>query len=177
MNARQGTTRPVSKRPAGVIKTRTAPPKDKTLLKFRDQLMGLVSAKTAYDPAVYRERQKISPLTGHCGPITYLAQKQFGGEIVSARVTFNWKGKRMQETHYWNRFGDKEADLTGSQYGGDGLHALDDPKSRGLGSGKTEPSLTFLTLGPRKVLPTRKTVNPRFQQFAKDWEKLNKFSR
>jgi hypothetical protein len=33
---------------------------------------------------------------------------------------------KKTEVHYWNKIGDLEFDLTGSQYGGDGFHPLDE---------------------------------------------------
>ena len=72
-------------------------------------------ADTAYAPAKWRRAK--DPLTGHCYGAAHIVQDRFGGEIV--------KGGVRGQAHAWNRLpGGREVDLTGSQYGGDGLHPL-----------------------------------------------------
>ena len=72
-------------------------------------------ADTAYAPATWTRAK--DPLTGHCYAAAHLVQDRFGGEIV--------KGTVRGQAHAWNRLpGGREVDLTGSQYGGDGMRPL-----------------------------------------------------
>jgi predicted Zn-dependent protease len=85
--------------------------KDIFLKNFEDAL----ALDPAYAPAQWKRAK--DPLTGHCYGAAHLVQDRFGGEIV--------KGTVRGQAHAWNRLpGGREVDLTGSQYGGDGLHPL-----------------------------------------------------
>lgn len=76
------------------------------------------------------------PLIGHCGAVAYVVQKEFGGAILSGRV--------LGESHFWNRLpnGD-EVDLTAIQFG--------------------QQDWSPLVKG--RVVPERKTINPRFIKY------------
>lgn len=148
-------------------------PSDAMLRKIRQEFIGIASPATAYDKDVYEKRRSVCPLTGHCGPVTYLLQKLFGGDILSARVTFKLKGKTLQETHYWNRIGNREVDLSGSQYGGDGMNPLDaQPAHSTTDPHETKMLPEIVSLGRRRIVPQRKTVNRRFMMFERQWRKL-----
>ena len=100
--------------------------------------MAIAAADTAYG-------KWSGGLHNHCGPVSYLVQKKFGGHIVSGKI----KG----ESHLWNRLLDgKEIDLTSDQYGGNGIS----PIKRG------------------RIMPSRHSVNKRFLKFeerVKNWNK------
>ena len=100
---------------------------------LRAAMVAVASEDTAYgkDYAGRADR-----LALHCGAVSYVVQRRYGGRVLSARV--------RGESHLWNRLpGGVEVDLSGSQYGGDGW--------RPLAKGRVEPE--------------RKTVNPRFALF------------
>jgi hypothetical protein len=135
------------------------------LQALRKQLLGVAGKPFAYDPSAYEARKHICPLTSQCGPVTYIVQQKYGGEIISAPIKFEWQGKQFRETHYWNRIDGQEYDLSGSQYGGDGIHALDSPEQIKLTSGKPA-DIKVIKVGNRKVVPGRKSINPRFEKMA-----------
>jgi len=90
-------------------------PTDAALRTLRAAMVKAARADTAYAPAKWKRAK--DPLTGHCYGAAHLVQDRFGGEIV--------KGVVRGQAHAWNRLpGGREVDLTGSQYGGDGLHPL-----------------------------------------------------
>jgi len=92
-----------------------APATDAALRTLRAAMIKAAQADTAYAPAKWRRAK--DPLTGHCYGAAHIVQDRFGGEIV--------KGVVRGQAHAWNRLpGGREVDLTGSQYGGDGLHPL-----------------------------------------------------
>ena len=114
----------------------------KRLLQLRVQLEQVASKDTAYDAKAYEQSGSDCPLYGHCAAVAYLVRKEFGGDIVGARV--------QGEPHQWNRLASGvEIDLTGDQFGLDGLTSVSDWPA--------EISHT----NPRKV-PLRKSVNKRF---------------
>ena len=115
----------------------------KALVTFRSQLESVASKETAYDAKAYSQHAKDCPLFGHCAGVAYLVRKEFGGDIVGARVN--------GEPHQWNRLESGiEVDLTGDQFGLDGLTAVRDSCSDDISYSN-----------PRKV-PVRKSVNKRF---------------
>ena len=90
-------------------------PTDAALRTLRAAMVKAAQADTAYDPAKWKRAK--DPLTGHCYGAAHLVQDRFGGELV--------KGVVRGQAHAWNRLpGGREVDLTGSQYGGDGMHPL-----------------------------------------------------
>ena len=90
-------------------------PTDAALRTLRAAMVKAAQADTAYDPAKWKRAK--DPLTGHCYAAAHLVQDRFGGELV--------KGTVRGQAHAWNRLpGGREVDLTGSQYGGDGMHPL-----------------------------------------------------
>ena len=104
------------------------------LPELRAAMVQAASEDTAYGQG-YRDRR--DPLALHCGPVSYVVQRKYGGDILS--------GKAGNEPHLWNRLPDgTEVDLSGSQYGGDGWG----PVTKG------------------RVVPGRRSVNPRFARFA-----------
>ena len=110
-------------------------PTDAALRTLRAAMVKAARADTAYAPATWTRAK--DPLTGHCYGAAHLVQDRFGGEIV--------KGTVRGEAHAWNRLpGGREVDLTGSQYGGDGMH----PLVQGEG------------------VATSRSTNPRFARFA-----------
>ena len=112
-----------------------APATDAALRTLRAAMVKAARADTAYAPATWTRAK--DPLTGHCYGAAHLVQDRFGGEIV--------KGTVRGEAHAWNRLpGGREVDLTGSQYGGDGMH----PLVQGEG------------------VATSRSTNPRFARFA-----------
>ena len=116
--------------------TNRAPaPTDAALRTLRAAMVKAARADTAYAPATWKRAK--DPLTGHCYGAAHLVQDRFGGEIV--------KGTVRGQAHAWNRLpGGREVDLTGSQYGGDGLHPL--VKGEGVAASRS--------------------TNPRFARFA-----------
>lgn len=112
-----------------------APATDAALRTLRAAMVKAARADTAYAPATWTRAK--DPLTGHCYAAAHLVQDRFGGEIV--------KGTVRGQAHAWNRLpGGREVDLTGSQYGGDGMRPL--VKGEGLA--------------------TSRSTNPRFARFA-----------
>ena len=90
-------------------------PTDAALRTLRAAMVKAARADTAYAPATWTRAK--DPLTGHCYAAAHLVQDRFGGEIV--------KGTVRGQAHAWNRLpGGREVDLTGSQYGGDGMRPL-----------------------------------------------------
>ena len=90
-------------------------PTDAALRTLRAAMVKAARADTAYAPATWKRAK--DPLTGHCYGAAHLVQDRFGGEIV--------KGTVRGQAHAWNRLpGGREVDLTGSQYGGDGMRPL-----------------------------------------------------
>ena len=94
------------------------------------------SAETAYDPKAWEEHRDVCPLSEHCFAVAYVVQALIGGSILCGRIN--------DERHAWNLLpsGD-EIDLSGSQYGGDGLHPV----------------------GKGRLWKQPAAVNPRFQLF------------
>jgi len=112
-----------------------APATDAALRTLRAAMVKAARADTAYAPAKWAHAT--DPLTGHCHAVAHVVHDRFGGELV--------KGTVKGQAHAWNRLPDgREVDLSGSQYGGDGLH----PLAKG------------------KAAPWPKTTNPRFARFA-----------
>ena len=110
-------------------------PTDAALRTLRAAMVKAARADTAYAPATWKRAK--DPLTGHCYGAAHLVQDRFGGEIV--------KGTVRGQAHAWNRLpGGREVDLTGSQYGGDGMRPL--VKGEGVA--------------------TSRSTNPRFARFA-----------
>ena len=110
-------------------------PTDAALRTLRAAMVKAAQADTAYAPATWKRAK--DPLTGHCHAVAHVLRERFGGELV--------KGTVKGQAHAWNRLpGGREVDLSGSQYGGDGLHPLVEGK----------------------VAPWPKSVNPRFARFA-----------
>jgi hypothetical protein len=110
-------------------------PTDAALRTLRAAMVKAARADTAYAPATWKRAK--DPLTGHCYAAAHLVQDRFGGEIV--------KGTVRGQAHAWNRLpGGREVDLTGSQYGGDGMRPL--VKGEGIA--------------------TSRSTNPRFARFA-----------
>lgn len=86
------------------------------LKQLRKAALKVAAKDTAYLPEEYK-KSRLSPLHGHCGCVSWLVMKLYGGTIVTGKVN----GTR----HYWNRLPDgKEVDLTSCQFGGDGLQPL-----------------------------------------------------
>lgn len=109
------------------------------LTLLRQNLEKVAAPDTAYDPAGYNRE---CPLSGHCAAVSFIVRQRYGGDIISARVN--------GEPHQWNRLSDgHEIDLTGEQFGMDGITAVTD-----WGGG-----IEFSN--PKKV-PERKSVNKRF---------------
>ncbi len=121
---------------AGGGSTNRAPaPTDAALRALRTTMAKAARADTAFSAPKWKRAK--DPLTGHCYAVAHVVRERFGGELV--------KGEVKGEVHAWNRLpGGREVDLSGSQYGGDGLH----PLVRG------------------EVVPWPKAVNPRFARFA-----------
>ena len=112
-----------------------APATDAALRTLRAAMVKAARADTAFSPAKWKRAK--DPLTGHCHAVAHVVRDRFGGELV--------KGTVKGQAHAWNRLpGGREVDLSGSQYGGDGLH----PLAKG------------------EVTSWPKTVNPRFARFA-----------
>lgn len=110
-------------------------PTDAALRTLRAAMVKAAQADTAYDPAKWKRAK--DPLTGHCYAAAHLVQDRFGGELV--------KGVVRGQAHAWNRLpGGREVDLTGSQYGGDGMHPL--VQAEGVAASRS--------------------TNPRFSRFA-----------
>lgn len=102
---------------------------------LRDAMREAASPDTAYEVGEYQP-QAHGPLHLHCGPVSYTVQKMYGGDILTARI--------RGVTHFWNLIpGDRPVDLCQEQFGISYL--------LGFHSGK--------------VVPERKTVNPRFKLF------------
>ena len=103
--------------------------------ELRAAMVQAAREDTAYGGG-YADRD--DPLALHCGPVSYVVQRRYGGSIMGARV--------QGEPHLWNRLPDgTEVDLSGSQYGGDGW----------------TPLVKGRTVAPRKG------VNPRFALFER----------
>lgn len=92
------------------------------LLALRERMKRAAGPQTSYDPLDYdswaEKPAGWCPLTGHCFVASQIVRERYGGTLMTGTVT------RMgrPEVHYWNRLPDgTEVDLTGSQYGGDGL--------------------------------------------------------
>lgn len=114
---------------------RSPAPTDAALRALRAGMTKAARADTAFAPAKWKRAK--DPLTGHCHAVAHVVRERFGGELV--------KGTVKGQSHAWNRLpGGREVDLSGSQYGGDGLHPL--------------------VTG--EVAPWPKSVNPRFARFA-----------
>ena len=108
---------------------------DASLRALRAAMVRAARADTAFAPAKWKRAS--DPLTGHCHAVAHVVRERFGGELV--------KGTVKGEAHAWNRLpGGREVDLSGSQYGGDGLH----PLVKG------------------EVASWPKSINPRFKRFA-----------
>ena len=107
------------------------------LRQFKTQLEQAAGPDTAYDPEAWEARRQECPLAEHCNAAAWVVQQRYGGEILMTKMP---DGSR----HFWNRLPDgREVDLTGDQYGGDGL--------------------TPVSPTPGRPAPTWKNVNPRFQ--------------
>lgn len=87
------------------------------MIELRNILVEVVDQKTAYNSEAWEQSKSICPLSEHCFAVAYVVQQLFGGEILCGRI----KGER----HAWNQLPNgTEIDLTGSQYGGDGMHPV-----------------------------------------------------
>lgn len=88
------------------------------LSHVREHLIHSVDKKTQY-PDTYRKEGFTSknPMRGQCFPVSVVAQRELGGDIVRGHVLY--KGKK--ESHYFNRIRwrgkDRLVDLSGEQYG------------------------------------------------------------
>ena len=84
------------------------------LAEVRRQLCRVASDDTAYKNEYDRD---ICPLHNHCGAVAFVVQQKFGGLVVYGKVN--------GVSHYWNLLPcGTEVDLTGSQFGGDGVHPV-----------------------------------------------------
>lgn len=99
------------------------------LWRVRDQFLKVAAPDTAFSDQVYHDRKGVCDLTGHCAAVAHVLQQKFGGDLVRGIVELELDGTLTEEVHYWNRIHNLEYDLTGSQYGGDGIHPLNDPFS------------------------------------------------
>ena len=131
------------------------------------------------------------PLFGHCGAVSWYIRLLYGGEVLRGKVldtrlpvgrnggwgSFDlerglgrgqtvgltlWEGRWHSHTHYWNRLGIMDVDLTSDQFKGDGINSL-----RFIGDlvSQTIDAPGVVVEGP-KVVPQRKTVNSRFKKFG-----------
>lgn len=99
----------------------------KELAQVRSALLMIAAGDTAFDADGYQTRKALCPLSGHCAAVADWVQKCYGGQLVRGEVSLRLNGQPTTEVHYWNQIDGVDIDLTGSQYGGDGVHALDDP--------------------------------------------------
>lgn len=100
------------------------------------QHMKIAMLEVAASDTAYDPDAYQGGLHSHCGPVSYTIQKLCKAELVSGRV--------QGEAHLWNKLVEGwEVDLTSEQYGGDG----------------------YLPVGTGRIIPPRKTVNPRFSLF------------
>jgi len=107
-----------------------ATPNRHLLEKLRQDFIQVADQHSSNDPSEYERRKGICPLTGHCAAVANYIQQHYGGVAVRGVLKIYINGQERIEKHYWNRIDGKEFDLTGSQYGGDGLHPLDDPQGK-----------------------------------------------
>lgn len=70
------------------------------------------SAETC-DPVDVDEWHPDNPARGQCGVTALVVQDLFGGDLVFGEVHLD--GRRV-ESHYWNRFGGLDVDLTRVQF-------------------------------------------------------------
>lgn len=131
---------------------------------LRAEFQSVASAETANSAEVYRQREGICTLNGHCAAVAYVLQKLRGGELVRGVVRVRINGEEAEEVHYWNRLGGVEIDLTGSQYGGDGVHSLDDPEGRVEVVTANGVTIEFLGFKAKEIRQTV-TYQPRFDVF------------
>ncbi len=145
-------------------------PLDKDVHAFRKELEALSSVDLAYDADTYESRKALSPLTGLCGPVAYAFQQKHGGDIVKGRVTFLLNGEEHREPHVWNRLDGREFDLAGTQYGGDGLNALDSEAFLQSGQPKVLKlkglSIEVVKITHKKYQPTL-SKNPRINRLMR----------
>ena len=88
---------------------------DDLLRMLRKACLAVASKEYCSYPEYYDKKKSL--LDGHCGVVSYLIYKLFGGCIVT--------GKIDGSKHYWNRLPDgREVDLTSCQFGGDGINPL-----------------------------------------------------
>jgi len=102
---------------------KTPPPLE--LKNVRRILKQAWSEKTAYNKARLTT-SKPTKSKGQCYVTALLINKLFNGEVI--------KGKVFGETHYWNRIGKVEFDLTSDQYSGDGFAPITKGKPLKLAS-------------------------------------------
>lgn len=74
------------------------------LTELRSRLDRAFSKETAHPSAKYTV-----PSSGHCAAVSKIVRDMFGGEFVSAKFAGG--------SHWFNRIGNFDVDLTGDQYG------------------------------------------------------------
>lgn len=144
---------------------------ERSLLAFRDRLLEVVDKDTSNNAENYEQRKGICPLTGHCAGVASYIQSLYGGTTMRAELKVRINGEEKMEVHYWNKFGDKEYDVTGSQYGGDGIHPLNTPEGKPKGkveaNGVSVEFIEIVKLEPReevKPSPWFEILNQRLDQ-------------
>lgn len=158
------------------------PPPEVEIRQLHEQMKQVAGINTCYNhanPKTYLARRKICPLVDHCYAAAWYINQKYGGLMIKADVELEVNGKLITEPHYWNEIGGREYDVTGSQYGGDGFHALDDPESElkpGVLDGGQE-KIRFVRIARVTYYQTRNQVRsrlnwPRYRQVKQIFEQF-----
>lgn len=116
------------------------------LVPLRQALDDVFTCSTAYGTC-----RKDAPSAGHCMLASMVVQDLFGGCIVAGQV----KGV----SHYWNRIGSLDVDLTGDQFGFTPVRVK---KGALYPKGRIFPR----NQGKSLVLPSNKTIMGKYGSFA-----------
>ncbi|MBY0449833.1 MAG: hypothetical protein K2X01_04320 [Cyanobacteria bacterium] len=135
--------------------------------------------ETAYNTQEYDQLSAISSLAGHCNAVAYCVQKLYGGVILQATVHYQLNGKPKRTSHFWNRLPNGiEIDYSASQWGLTNQIPLSHkqlmfPLQKSEKTPKGNVKLIVLSVSPARIVPSRKTVNPRFTQFEENFQKTS----
>ena len=116
------------------------------LVPLREALDEVFSCSTAFGTC-----RKDAPSGGHCMLTSMVVQDLFGGCIVAGEV----KGV----SHYWNRIGSLDVDLTGDQFGFKPVRVQKGKLYKGGRIFPREP-------GKSLVLPSNKAIMGKYEAFA-----------
>lgn len=82
------------------------------IVRFTDEIYDLCSAETCFHK-VKDEWTENNKFFGHCAVVSLLIQDKFGGDIYRVDIP------EKQVSHYFNKIGNEEIDVTKIQYAGE----------------------------------------------------------